>query len=95
MSKVILQGHIVVPAADIVAVLDELPNHIALTRAETGCLVFDVSRDKADPLRFNVYEEFDSPASFQLHQQRVKTSAWGAITLQVQRHYTVQGMEGQ
>ncbi|WP_404819203.1 putative quinol monooxygenase, partial [Vibrio tritonius] len=32
--------------------------HKALTRAEAGCLVFEVTQNPDNPLRFDVYEEF-------------------------------------
>jgi len=46
MSKVILEGHIIVPDADLNAVKEELDNHIKLTREEDGCLIFNVTQDK-------------------------------------------------
>jgi len=54
MSKVILEGYIVVPDADLLRVQAELPNHIALTRKELGCLVFNVSQCKVHRNRFRV-----------------------------------------
>ena len=72
MAKVILTGHIIVPDADIAAVKIELINHIALTRQESGCLVFEVSQDTENRNRFNVYEEFSDRTSFASHQDRVR-----------------------
>ena len=89
MAKVILKGHIIVPDADIAAVKMELINHIALTRQESGCLVFKVSQDTKNQNRFNVYEEFTDRNSFASHQDRVHQSAWGAITVNVERHYEI------
>ncbi|XQW88447.1 putative quinol monooxygenase [Aeromonas veronii] len=59
------------------AVKDELDNHIQLTRAESGCLIFEVTQDLLNPCRFDVYEEFVDEAAFQVHQARVKSSRWG------------------
>ncbi|HDO1354978.1 TPA: antibiotic biosynthesis monooxygenase [Aeromonas veronii] len=92
MSRVILKGFIIVPPNDLAAVKDELDNHIQLTRAETGCLIFKVTQDPLNPCRFDVYEEFFDEAAFQAHQARVKSSRWGKITVNVERHYTVTGM---
>lgn len=89
MPKIILQGYIEVPDTDLDIVLSELPHHLELTRAEAGCLVFDVEQDPVRKTRFRVYEEFVSKEAFDLHQQRVKASAWGRITGNVQRHYTI------
>ncbi|MFD1383962.1 putative quinol monooxygenase [Rhodanobacter aciditrophus] len=89
MSKVILQGHIIVPSHVLDDVLEELPTHIALTRKEVGCLVFNVNQSDNYPLRFNVYEEFANSQAFEAHQARVKASRWGKITQQVERCYQV------
>ncbi|UBR44449.1 putative quinol monooxygenase [Aeromonas veronii] len=92
MGVVILNGFIIVPPNDLAAVKDELDNHIQLTRAETGCLIFKVTQDPLNPCRFDVYEEFVDEAAFQAHQARVKSSRWGKITVNVERHYTVTGI---
>jgi autoinducer 2-degrading protein len=89
MSRVILKGFIIVPLNDLAAVKDELDNHICLTRAETGCRIFEVTQDNINPCRFDVYEEFVDQAAFQAHQARVKSSRWGGITVNVERFYTV------
>ncbi|UCA12721.1 putative quinol monooxygenase [Aeromonas enteropelogenes] len=88
-SKVILEGFVIIPPSDFVIVKNELSRHIQLTRTEPGCLVFEVIQDSANPCRFNVYEEFVDKLAFQAHQTRVKSSYWGEITVNVERHYTV------
>ena len=60
MSKITLKGFILVPESDLSAVISELPNHIALTRKEKGCLVFDVLQDDDNSFRFSVVEVFVS-----------------------------------
>ena len=89
MSKVILQGHIVVPNTDLEAVSEALPKHIELTQQEPGCLIFKVFQDTDNESIFHVYEEFDSQDSFKKHQQRVRNSSWGALTVNVERHYAI------
>ena len=89
MAKVILKGHIIVPDCDIAAVKMELINHIELTRQESGCLVFKVSQDTENLNRFDVYEEFTDRKSFANHQDRVRQSTWGTITVNVERHYEI------
>jgi len=93
LSKVILQGYILVLDDDLDNVEEALPEHIQLTKQEAGCLVFSVTKDEADPNRFNVYEEFADPEAFEKHQQRVRESRWGAITANVSRHYEVSGLD--
>ena len=89
LSNVILKGHIIVPSADLNAVKDELSTHIALTRQEDGCLVFEVSQDPENINKFSVYEEFTNRESFSNHQDRVGKSKWGAVTVNVERHYEI------
>ena len=89
MSKVILQGYIVVSDSDLKAVKAELPNHIRLTRAEAGCIVFNVVQDSQTPNLFDVYEKFADQAAFEQHQTRVKGSYWGQVASNVERHYSI------
>lgn len=89
MSKVILKGFIVVPEADLCAVQEELKHHTKLTLEEPGCIVFDVSQSEDDPLRFDVYEVFADRASFEKHQERVKTSYWGKVSKNAERFYEI------
>lgn len=93
MTKVILKGHILVPVTQLEQIKVSLKKHIELTRQEPGCLVFEVVQDRTEPARFSVYEEFESKEAFFAHQIRVKQSQWGKDTLDVERHYTVTGME--
>ncbi len=87
MPNVILRGFILVPDTDLHAVRRELPLHLAQTRAEPGCRVFDVTPHPHDPNRFDVYEEFASEAAYEAHQARMKGSRWGRVTARVDRHY--------
>ncbi|GAL13920.1 arginase [Vibrio astriarenae] len=89
MTKVILQGSIEIPAACYEQVLMELPEHIRLTRQETGCLVFRVEPCSENRFRYSVYEEFSSPEAFATHQERVRQSTWGEVTKHVKRDYQV------
>ena len=87
VSKVILEGHVLVTDSDLVAVKNELANHIELTRQEEGCLVFEVSQDSENANRFNVYEEFISQDAFRIHQARVGCSEWGKVSIRLEKHY--------
>lgn len=91
MTKVILKGYIEVPPEDLSAVQHALPEHIELTRAEPGCLVFNVEADPEYPNRFHVYEEFCDAQVFAAHQERVQNSSWGHVSANVERHYQVSG----
>ena len=89
MSKVILKGFIVVSETDLCAVQEELKNHKKLTLEEPGCMVFEVTQNESNPLRFDVYEEFKDKASFDMHQARAGASRWGEVTVNVERHYEI------
>lgn len=91
MPKVILSGHIIVPPSDLAAIRQALPQHIAATQAEPGCLVFQVKEDQTQHGRFSVYEEFIDQAAFDAHQKRSQSSNWGQVSQNIERHYTLQG----
>lgn len=92
MSKVTLEGFIIIPKEDMATVMRELPEHIALTRKEPGCLLFNVTQDQHNMAQLNVYEEYASPAAFEQHQLRVKSSKWGDMTKHIKRHYKIDGL---
>ncbi|MBV6633178.1 MAG: antibiotic biosynthesis monooxygenase [Alphaproteobacteria bacterium] len=88
-GRVYLTGHIDVPADRLTAVRDALDEHIALTRAEPGCLSFDVVEQDDPPGRFSVAEVFENQQAFDAHQERTKQSAWFQVTERIPRHYTI------
>jgi len=65
-----------------------LPEHIRLTREESGCLSFEVN-ETDDPLIWTVEELFVSQEAFSLHQLRTKASVWGQQTQTIAREYSV------
>jgi quinol monooxygenase YgiN len=69
-------------------VLRHLDLHVALTRAEPGCLHFTVTQT-ADPLVWTVHERFVDQAAFDLHQARVQASEWGRATAGIKRDYVL------
>lgn len=89
MPKVILQGFILIPETELDLVRNELETHTRLTLEEPGCMTFEVVENLDNPCRFDVYEEFADEAAFQQHQERVRASRWGQVTVNVERHYTV------
>lgn len=89
MTKVILQGFILVADSELEIVKNELVTHKRLTLEESGCLKFEVTATESNPNKFNVYEEFVNQAGFDNHQARVKLSKWGQVTKNVERHYKI------
>ncbi len=86
---VILSGYVDVPDADIAIVEKHLPTHIRLSRAEDGCISFNVHVDPENPNRYLVDEEFATQASFDAHQTRVRASEWGQVTAHLNRKYKI------
>ena len=84
---VILEGYIKVPLEELEAIKSHLGEHIRNTLKEHGCLEFTVEQDGIDECVFNVFEKFKDSDAFDAHQERVKTSDWGAITKNLKRVY--------
>ncbi len=93
MSRIRLTGHIDVPEHDRAAVATALPEHIRLSRAEPGCLSFEVTQDEAVPGRWQVRELFSTRATFDAHHARVASSDWGRVAHSAERHYTVEELD--
>ena len=89
MAKVIVQGHIMVPDADMPVIQKELPAHIELTRQEAGCLSFEITQDENNQNKFHLYEEFASPEAFEAHRERAGAATWGQVSQNVERHFEV------
>lgn len=89
VTHIIVSGYISIPLAEVDAVTEALEKHKKLTRAEPGCLIFNVRPDPEDRSRFKVYEKFVSKQAFEAHQARVKSSEWAKISENVGRHYNL------
>ena len=74
MSKAILSRHIVVIEFELASVRDALSIHIEATRAEDGCIVFNVEEHVTEVGRFDVYEEFEDSDAFSFHQKGPRES---------------------
>lgn len=65
-----------------------LPEHIRLSRAEPGCLTFNVLPTD-DPLVWQLDETFTNHEAFEAHQARTRTSDWFRATAHIARHFKV------
>jgi quinol monooxygenase YgiN len=93
MTRVTLTGRLeCADDAEAAIVAQHLDRHVALARAEPGCLAFEV-RETGDPRVWQVDEEFRDTAAFDAHQARAAASDWGRATAGIVRHYTVEGLE--
>lgn len=82
-GRLICQTH-----AEARRVVMALPDHLRLTRAEPGCVSFDVTPSD-DPLIWEVSEVFTDSVAFAAHQAHTKASDWAAQTAGITRDYTV------
>ncbi|MEQ3626451.1 MAG: putative quinol monooxygenase [Celeribacter sp.] len=73
---------------DIALVKRHLPEHIRLTRAEPGCLSFEVSARADAPSLYDVSELFRDEAAFDAHQTRTRASDWFHATAHLPRDFT-------
>jgi quinol monooxygenase YgiN len=90
MPRVNLNGFLIcrsLEEADRVSHL--LPDHIRLTRAEPGCLRFEVLRSHSDPTRFAVSEVFRDRDAFDAHQARAAATQWARATKGIPRDYVI------
>lgn len=92
-TEVTLTGTLICKsAAEAARVRAALSAHIALTRAEAGCISFDVL-PTLDPLVWSVAERFADADAFRAHQARAAASEWAAQTTGIARDYTIVGMQ--
>lgn len=92
MDNVFLSGQLLCSDEDQAAIATRhLPLHVRLTRAEEGCVSFEVRRVE-DSLVWQVDENFKDAAAFRAHQERVAQSEWGLATAAIERTYTVRGL---
>ena len=73
---------------DLIVVQTYLPDHIRLSRAEPGCLTFNVSQT-ANPLVWQVDETYINKAAFEAHQTRNSTSVWWAKSQGIARNFQI------
>jgi quinol monooxygenase YgiN len=85
-----LRGHLLCQSdADLAIVQKYLPDHIALSRAEPGCLSFDVTQSD-DPMVWEVMESFRTRADFDTHQTRTRASAWWEASRDIPRAFRME-----
>lgn len=72
-----------------ILVRSHMHEHMRLTRAEPGCLTFEISASD-DPLTFEVMESFRDRAAFDAHQTRTRDSLWFEKTRHILRDFVVE-----
>lgn len=88
MGMIRISGQLIcADTAEAALVTAHLPAHVAATRAEAGCLSFEVTQ--AGPRVWDVAETFADRTAFDAHQARAATSPWAAATAGIRRAYTI------
>lgn len=87
MAKILLTGTMTCAPDEVDHVLALLPEHIRLSRAEPGCLQFDLWQDEVRPTEFHVTEVFRDARAFEAHQDRTQSSDWWRVTHHMARNF--------
>lgn len=88
-TTVRLSGGLVCASPQEVEIIKKfLPEHMRLTKAETGCLSFEITQTN-DPLVWRVEERFIDQQAFEQHQQCTRDSAWWQATSKISRDYKI------
>lgn len=82
-----LIGNLICTSDDELAiVVAHVADHIRLSRAEPGCLSFDIVQTQ-DPRIWQVSETFTDQAAFDAHQARTRASPWAQATQHIARRW--------
>ena len=91
MPKITINGTLICMPDDVEIVAAALPAHIEASRAEPGCLAFNVTQSGDDPCVFDVHEVFRDAAALEAHTARTRASEWWRITAHIPRDLKVSG----
>lgn len=92
MPKLTIVAHIRAEADRIDLVKSELEKLIAPTRADAGCLQYDLHRDNDDPAHFMFYENWESRELWQDHMKNPNLRAYMAATAGAVAEFTLHEM---
>jgi len=92
MAKLTIVANIHARADKIELVKAELQKLIATTRAEDGCLQYDLHQDNEDPAHFLFYENWESRELWQVHMNAPHLTAYIAATEGAVEKFTLNEM---
>jgi len=92
MPRITLTGTLICVPDDVDIVTEALPAHVEASRAEPGCLDFEITQSGDDPCVFHVREAFSDAAAFEAHQARTRGSEWWQKTAHIPRDYRIEGL---
>jgi quinol monooxygenase YgiN len=84
-DQIALSGRIAcADTGQLMTLLMHVEAHVAASRAEPGCLFFEIAQTD-DPLVWQVEELFRDAAALAVHRARTAASVWGAATAEIAR----------
>lgn len=86
-GNVRLTGTITIPVDQQAVLVPLLDEHVVLTRAEPGCLYFEVTQDAQTPEVFHVSELFTDEPAFAAHQANGAARPWGPASAGLARDF--------
>jgi quinol monooxygenase YgiN len=86
-GNVELTGRITIPAAEQAEMVPLFEEHARLSRAEPGCLRFEIACEACDAEVFSVSELFVDEAAFEAHGERTRASEWGRRSAHLVREF--------
>lgn len=92
MSKLTIVANITASAGKIDLVKAELLKLIDVTRAEEGCIDYDLHQDDEDPAHFMFYENWESRELWQIHMNARPLQDYVAATEGAVELFTVNEM---
>jgi quinol monooxygenase YgiN len=92
MNELIIIAHITAKDGKVALVKSELEKLILPTRAETGCLQYDLHQDNENSGHFMFYERWSSRELWQAHMEQAHLKAYVAATEGAVEHFTIYEM---
>jgi quinol monooxygenase YgiN len=92
MSKLTIVANIHANPGQIALVKAELEKLIPVTRAEAGCLQYDLHQDNENPAHFMFYENWESRELWQVHMNAPHLAAYMEATEDAVAEFVVNEM---
>lgn len=92
MSELTIVANIIANTDQIDLVRAELLKLIDTTRAEDGCITYDLHQDNENPAHFTFYETWENRALWQAHMEAPHLAAYLAATQSAVAEFTLHEM---
>lgn len=92
MSKLTILAHVHAQPDQVEGVRAQLEGLVGPTRAEAGCIQYDLHQDDQDPAHFVFYENWESREAWQAHMQSEHIAQWRAFAAEAVAHSALHEM---